>query len=643
VTRTIRVLAWVVVLALAGYQAYASRYAVSPDGIAYLDLSDAVVRGRWSGLTSLYWSPLYPIVIGLARLLVGTGAEHEVPVMHFVNVLGLAAAFGAYEYFLTSVLALAGRVRGSALGGRWGRAACYALFVCIAFTLTPLELTTPDLFAAAAVFAALGAMLRLRDPLDSGARPAIVLGIALGVGGLAKSFLIPWALVCMVLVAVSARRSRVSVTIAAAVPWLILIAPWIVALSSAARRFTFGDAGRLTYAWYVNNQDAPSLGGVPLDARTPATDSILPGAGVTGDAPGTDPMWFDPARWNASLKPHWNAHDQLETVATLGRFYLENLAPLLFLSVLIAAAPIASWRTAWRETWPALIAVAAGLGGYALVLVTARYIMPFVLAGVLVLLAALPLGRRIYPLGAVIGVALPILLEALDRRSAVALALVVSIVGGLAAGVAASTRRRTLWIVAVVLGMAITRVLFPASFSPILLPGGAALVAAIWLMSRRAIQAGHPVRFARRLEAALAVTIAALLIIRFGARLSQDTRALDRSASASWGNLSWRIASDLAQRGIGPGTRIALIGPHAESYWARAGRLKIVANVPRPAAQAFWRLSPGGRDSLLARFQAAGAMVAIASIGPAAGQPDSNWTPVGFRGWIRPLGGTNRR
>lgn len=636
-TRVVRVVAWVVVLALAAYQAYASRYSVSPDGIAYLDLSDAVVQGRWSGLISLYWSPLYPVLIGLARLAVGTGPEREVAIMHLVNVVGLAAAFGAYEYFLTSILALARRVRGSALGGRWARTACYAMFVCVAFTLTPLELTTPDLLAAAAVFAAFGALLRLHDPDRSDSRAAFILGISLGVGGLAKSFLIPWALVCIAVVFVAARRSRTALTVATVLPWLITLAPWVIVLSSAAGRFTFGEAGRLTYAWYVNDQSAPSLGGVPPGTRTPATDIILPGSGVTGDAPGTDPMWFDPARWNASLEPHWVARDQFETLATLFRFYLENLAPLLFVSVLIAAAPPGSRRPAWRESWLVLVPAMAGLAGYALVLVTARYIMPFVLGGALILLAAVPLGRRVYPLAAVIGVAIPILLEALDRRSAVALALVISIVGGLVAGVTVSVRRRVLWGTAILLGMGITRVVFPASFPPILLPGGAALVATIWVASRRAIQTGHPVRFARRLEAALGVAIAALLIIRFGARLAQDSRALARSASPTWGNLSWRIASDLARRGIGPGTRVALIGPHAESYWARTGRLKIVASVPRPVVQDFWRLGPAERDSLLARFRAAGATVAIASVGPDVGSPDTTWTPVRFRGWIRPL------
>ena len=84
-------------------------------------------------------------------------------------------------------------------------------------------------------------------------------------------------------------------------------------LTHRAGRFTFGDTGRLTYAWYVNRQDAPSAGGVPLGARTAATEAILPGVGATGPAPGTDPMWFDPARWNGMVAPHWNLEQQMDT------------------------------------------------------------------------------------------------------------------------------------------------------------------------------------------------------------------------------------------------------------------------------------------------------------------------------------------
>jgi hypothetical protein len=641
-------LAWLLVVALAGFQAFAQRYAVGPDGVAYLDLSDAVVAGHWSGLVNLYWSPLYPLLVGLARLVTRASPAGEVPVMHAVNALAFLATFAAYEYFLEPVLRTAMETSHAILGGRWGGAIANGLFICVAFTLTPIELTTPDLLAAAAVFTAFGAILRFSPQRSSdGLTAAIVLGASLGLGGLAKSFMIPWAVFCLVAVAIAARKTGLKRIAVATLVWLVLVGPWIALLSRAASRFTFGDTGRLTYAWFVNNQDGPSLGGVPMGARTARTDAILPYTGITGDAPGTDPTWFDPERWWGPVAPHFELRDQLVSLATSGRFYVENLAPFLLLILLAAVAPAASRRDAWRRGWIVLVPAAAGMLGYAMVLVTARYFMPFVLAGIVVLLATLPAPRRVHPLALLIGIAIPIVLESIDDRSAVALALVVSIVGGMVAGTLMGGRvdgwtggRRLLWAIGVLVAAGVTHVVLPAAFPGILLVGGAALAAALWAMSRAAIRAWRPVRFAHSLGAALALVVGTLLVLRFAGRLSDDRAALERAGSPRWGNLSANIAADLAGHGVGPGTRIAVIGPHADPYWARTGRLKIVASVPGPAAPMFWRLSRAQQDSLLAIFAAAGGQVAIASVGPASGEsrPDSSWLPVRYRGWIRPLG-----
>jgi len=638
VPRGIRGLAWFLVVAIAVFQAYAQRYVVGPDGVAYLDLSDSVVAGHWSGLVSLYWSPLYPLLVGLARIVTRASPAGEVPVMHAVNAAAFVATFAAYEYFLAPILGMAAEVRHAVVGGRWGRATAYGLFICVAFTMTPIELTTPDLLAAAATFAAFGALLRLRNSPSDGAA-AVVLGASLGLGALAKSFMIPWAVVCFVTLAVARRRGGLKPLVSAVPVWLILVGPWTVLLSHAAGRLTFGDTGRLTYDWFVNNRDAPSLGGVPMGARTARTEAILPRSGVTGEAPGTDPMWFDPERWSGGLRPQFDLHDQVASLLTSGRYYVENLAPFLFLILLIAVATADSRREAWRRGWIVLVPAAAGMFGYAMVLVTARYFMPFVLAGTLVLLATLPTPRRAHPLALLIGVAVPIGLLSIDDRSAVALAVVVSIVGAMVAGAKIPMRSVFVWALGVIIVAEVVHILLPAAFPGILLVGGAGLAAALWGMSRAAIRRARPVRFTRGAMAASGLAAALWLVYPFAQRLRKDEDALGRASESRWGNLSAKIAADLAAHGVGAGTRIAVIGPHADSYWARTGRLRIVASVPRPVVPMFWRLSREGQDSLLTAFAAAGAQVAIASVGPDStmSPPDRSWTPVRYRGWIRPL------
>jgi hypothetical protein len=635
-TRRIRAAAWTILVALAAYQAYANRYVIGPDGMSYLDLSDGIVGGHWTRLVNLYWSPLYPALIGFARLLSGAGAESEIAVVHAVNLLCFVTMLGAFDYMLMSILSLAERTRRSALSGPRGVAGAYALFGCFALTMIPLELTTPDLLNAAASLAALGAMLRLADGTPR-SRDALVLGAALGVGALTKSFMVPWGVVCFAVTAVSLhRRGRRPLALAIGV-WLLALLPWGVLMTRAAGRPTFGDAGRLTYAWYVNGQDPPSLGGVPPGARRTSTERILPGAGVPGDTLGSDPMWFDPARWNRTVVPRLSVRDQLLTLKVFELFYIQNLTPLLFLFLLFAIAPRGSRREAWRGGWVVYLPAAAGLAAYAMVIVTARYVMPFVLAGTLTLLATLPLPRRINPHWFLLGLAVPIVLEAVQPQTAPGLALVASVLGGALAGVLIPPHRRVLWVVTLLAALIVTRVVLPPVFPELLRVGAAGLAVVLWRASLAAVRNHRTLQFAGRALSAFGVLLFAVLLLRLGLRLGQDHTALARAASPGWGNVQWKIASDLGLHGLAPGERIALIGPHAESYWVRTGRMHIVANVPRTRAEAFWRLPRPAQDALLREFALAGATVVIASVGPSRGVPDGRWVPLRYHGWIRPL------
>ena len=636
-TRRTRIVAWIVILAIAAYQAYAQRFVIGPDGISYLDLSDAVTTGEWSRLFNLYWSPLYPLLLGIARVIARATPASEIPVVHATNFVLFVGMFAAFEYMLMSIYSLARQTPRALLGHAWAPAVVYALFGCFALTMIPLELTTPDLLSGAAVFLAFGAMLRLRAGSARPARDAIVLGLSLGAGALSKSFMVPWAIVCFATLAFALGRRGLRELAIGAVVWAAVVVPWTAALSHRAGRLTFGDTGRLTYVWFVNQEDPPAVGGVPPAARAMRTEALLPGVGIVGDAPGTDPMWYDPARWNAGLVPHWDASEQLASLKVFQLFYVQNLTPLLFLALLIATAPSGTRRFAWRDGWVVYVPAIAGIIAYALVIVTSRYVMPFVLSASLVLLATLPLARRMLPVMAFLGIVVPVGLEALSPETALGLALVASVMGGMIVGVTVRARSWLVWSVLVVIGLAITRILVPASAPEILHFGVSALLLLFWWLSRRAVGSGRTVHFAQRVELAMGLGLGIVLLLRLGLRLKQDGRALAYASSPTWGNVQASIADDLRSHGVGAGTRIAIIGPHAESYWARTGRLHIVANVPRNRAPVFWQLPSAAQDSLLAQFAGAGATVAIASIGPEDGRLDSTWTPLKYHGWMKRL------
>ena len=636
-SKRIRVIAWVVIGALAAFQAYAERYAVSPDGISYLDLSDAVVTGDWSRLVNLYWSPLYPMLIGVARLLTSATPAAEIPILHAVNFVMFVTLFAAFEYLLISILELARTRRRAILGGTSGLIGAYTIFGFMTLTTLPQELSTPDLLSATCMLGAFGALLRLKRGSAHETRDAIILGLSLGFGALAKSFMVPWAVVCLGTLFLATRSRGLRLSCIAAVLWAFIVVPWTAVLSHSAGRLTFGDTGRLTYAWYVNGQNPPSLGGVPQGARTVRTDSILPGVGATGSAPGTDPMWFDPARWNATAKPYWNLRDQLGTLDALQAFYVQSLTPLLFFIILITTAPRGSRRRIWWDGWVIYIPALAGILAYAMVLVTARYVMPFVLTTSLTLLATLPRPRRMIPLLAVLGVVIPVGMESLSLKTVIGLTAVAAIVLGMAIGGLMPNRRPILWGIAVIVAGLVAQVILPPSVPEIARLGGTFAVLVFWFAVRYAVHTHRTAAVGQRMGVAMLLLLVALLSLRFQIRMKQDLTAFTRARSRDWGNLPVKIAQDLADHGVVPGTRIAIIGPHAESYWARSGRMNIVANVPRTRVSAFWKLPVERRDALLNEFAAAGATVAIASIGPDGAAPDSSWKPVQYKGWIRKL------
>lgn len=633
-TRAIRAGAWAIILVLAAFQAYAHRYAVSPDGVSYLDLSDAVVTGRWGELLNLYWSPLYPFLVGVARVIGGAAPGREIPLMHLVNFVSFVAMFAAFEYFLVSVWSLARRSRRPILRGPWGAIAVYSLFGMMALTMTPLELTTPDWLSNAAVFVALGALLRLREsPHDRGA--AFALGAALGVGALAKSFMIPWAVVCFATLALFVGRNARGVLTRAIVAWAVFVIPWVAALSHRAGHITFGEAGRLTWAWFVNEQDVPSLGGMPGTARTARTDDILPGTGVTGDAPGTNPVWYDPVRWNRTIRPRLVLSQEAATLRVMSITILSSLSVLLFVSLPIAVAEHGSRRVFLRRAAVVLIPCLAGIVGYAMVLVTSRYIMAFTLGAVLVTLAGLPLARRMHPVWLLVGTTIPILLLALSPVSAAGFSFVAALVAAMIVGGTVSLKRPVTWVPSVVLALAISLFLFSPR-TPSLLPLAAGLFAiTLWWLASRAVRRGRPVAFARGTQAALVFGVSLVFGGRLALRVVRDANAFRNAAALA--NPQWRIAEDLAAHDVAPGTRIALIGPVYESYWARTARLKIVASVPDPLVTRWWALPPSSRDGLLAQFAASGARVAIVTRPPRDGAPDSSWTRLAYGGWMRKL------
>src|SRR5215469_10633309 len=77
---------------------------LNPDGISYVDIASACMKGNWESLVNAYWSPAYPFLLSLWLSLFRPSALWEAWTVRCFNCLCLAAALCCFEYLLNGLL-----------------------------------------------------------------------------------------------------------------------------------------------------------------------------------------------------------------------------------------------------------------------------------------------------------------------------------------------------------------------------------------------------------------------------------------------------------------------------------------------------------------------------------------------------------
>jgi hypothetical protein len=633
--KKVRAGAWVILLALAAAQAWSARFYITPDGVSYMDLSDAVIDGRWRELLNAYWSPLYPALIGFIRALTRPTPYWEFAVTHALNFLSFAASLAAFEYLLSPLRAVARAKSGAtSLDTPRGMAGAYAIFGAFTLMMTPLLLPTPDLLVSAASLCVFGALLRLANGLEP-RRAGLMLGLGLAAGSLAKSFVIPWAGVCLATAFLATRRASTRPVMIAAAIWAFPMLLWTAGLTQKYGHLTFGDTGRLTYVWYVNQVEMPSMKHMPHGAATAVTDSILPGIAMTPNAPGTNPVWYDPARWYSDLHPEFVAARQVQVFSLLVAEYIASLAPMfLVITFWVIAAGGDRVREWWRRVWPVALPAIVALFAYAMVLVTTRYVAPFYMTILLLVLYALPWPERIPPTRMLLALGVPLIFMAATPEPGRPMALINSAVASGLFVWAARYRTAAVMTVAAILGAACVWFLQFGELRFIWIMA-VVLILGYWMVARSTEErAEWPVvspLLRRALVAANAVLVLWVAELKYSDSLRQQLPD-SRQPNDNW------YAAGLAERlGITAGTKVALIGSPFEAYWARVARVKIVAVVPPPRMQAFYELPPAKRQRLYDEFAKAGADFVIAQHATSPEGPDPSWRGMQYIGWVKKI------
>jgi hypothetical protein len=430
ITWSHRKLAWTcraIALALGLVQAWAFRYEANPDGVSYLDVADAYREGRWEDAPNGYWSPLYSWLLALGGLALRLPPSADFVLAHVINFVAFVAALVAFEYFLRGVAA----VGDPGAEGNPGRMhdwwiLGYALFVWAGLGLIGLGKITPDILLAAAAFSVAGVLIRIRLAPTQW-RHAVMLGLFAGVGYLTKLAFLPLTGVLLgVALVLWGRNRRTPPMLLLCVACLALVAmPYAVALSRAKGRFTFGDTGRIAYAWLVNGvhsevhwQGGPPSAGAPvhptrqLSASPPAYEFATP-------LRATYPPWYDPSYWYEGVRVQ--AAPLVQARIAFG--YLPRIFELHAALLLIVVATIVAVRVrgralagAMRRGWFLIVPGMAALVMYSTVLLDTRYVAPFaVMVWVGVLLTLEPFLPTNYRRGLWVGAATVLTIAALSN------------------------------------------------------------------------------------------------------------------------------------------------------------------------------------------------------------------------------------
>jgi len=414
-TSVIPVAFWIVALAAGAYQAWVNRNAMSNDGISYLDMGDAIAHGHWSAAFNGYWSPLYPILIAIALAVFRPSAWHEFAAVHAVNFGIYAAALASFEFFLRSLIQT---VRSPSMPPWLTRVIGYCLFIWSSLELIGNGGASPDMAVAMFVLLASGLFLKIAD-CRAGRWTHILLGVVLAFGYLAKAPLFPLTFVFFALALFAPCGIRKALPRAAVglLAFAVVSTPYLLSLSRAKSRLTFGDSGKLNYAWYVDSASyrhwqgdilgAPSevaprwskpqvSSGVPLHPTRRVRENP-PVYEFNGPIEGTYPVWYDPSYWNDGIKPRFDLGQQMRKIAVNVKFMYSLLLNLHVLQLyrekqifkLFSPLLLLVWL-AWlfrsrrlafaqaRPVWLLLGFAAAALAMYSLVYCEPRHLAPFV-------------------------------------------------------------------------------------------------------------------------------------------------------------------------------------------------------------------------------------------------------------------------
>ena len=402
----LRVAFWCIGIASAIIQAVVYGNYINNDTISYMDMSDAISWHNPARLINATWSPLFPVLVGIANAVFHPSPYWEFPLAHWVNVVCFLFAFASFEFFFRSFEAAWNPENLP----RWALMVLgYSLFLWGSLGMVTLILPGPDMLMCGFLYLGAGLCIRIHQGHRAWHIYA-ALGIALACGYLAKTVMFPLGvlLIAMTFFAPGTRSTKWKGSLLAALCFVVIAGPYIWAVSGRAHHPTFGEASTIVHMTHVDRVDGyfQTPGGAKGHFIHPMVKIVAqePRAFLfDGPVPATYSFWYDPYYWSEGVHPGFGLRTQ-------ARVFLENL--LVELQMLLVLAGVAGcalflafsagWQrtvAAFRSSWPLVFLLVFTLFAYATLYVESRYLGGFfAIAGVALLFGlrfASPLPARV--------------------------------------------------------------------------------------------------------------------------------------------------------------------------------------------------------------------------------------------------------
>ncbi len=368
-------------------QCAVARNAIEPDARSYIEVARAYLHHDWATAINAYWSPLYSWIVAFVLGITNPSLRWEYPTLHLLNFFIFIVGIIAFEYFWAGLLRSVGsddriveKEHGSRLPDLELWILGYALFIWLTVG-SVVQLLNPDLCVVVAGLFIAGTLVRLRKD-DAPTRTYFWFGVALGIGYLCKGVLFPMAFVFLALAVVLRWRqlSRVAISL---LVFSSIALPLILVLSHAKGHPTFGESGKLTFAW--SNYDLPTIHwqGQPPGSGTPAHPlrKVFDNPAMfefNGPVRSSYPPWYDPSYWNEGMSPGLRmgtvAKHFARNFTTILSFFFKPKVWLVVMLILGAGCRPRATLGGIAAFWYLILPSAAALAAYSMTFAEFRYL-----------------------------------------------------------------------------------------------------------------------------------------------------------------------------------------------------------------------------------------------------------------------------